>query len=56
MKIIRLDLISFGRFNNYTIEFGDKSNETMTRRKLKDTCLLSEFEPRNIKYALENES
>lgn len=24
MKIIRLDLISFGRFNNYTIEFGDK--------------------------------
>ncbi|MDU3124216.1 MAG: AAA family ATPase [Finegoldia magna] len=26
MKIIRLDLISFGRFNNYTIEFGDKFN------------------------------
>lgn len=26
MKIIRLDLISFGRFNNYTIELGDKFN------------------------------
>ena len=26
MKIIRLDLISFGRFNNYTIEFGGKFN------------------------------
>ena len=26
MKIIRLDLISFGRFNNYTIEFGEKFN------------------------------
>lgn len=26
MKIIRLDLISFGRFNNYTIELEDKFN------------------------------
>ena len=28
----------------------------MTRRKLKGTCLLSEFEPRSVKDALENES
>ena len=35
---------------------GDKSDGTMTRSKLKGTCLLTEFEPRNIKDALENES
>ena len=35
---------------------GDKSVGTMTRSKLKGTCLLSEFEPRNIKDALDNES
>ena len=28
----------------------------MTRRKLKGTCLLANFEPRNIKDALDNES
>ena len=32
----------------------DKSNGTMTRNKLKDTCLLAKFEPRNIKNALHN--
>ena len=34
----------------------DKSYGTMTRRKLKGTCLLVEFEPRSVKDALENES
>ena len=28
----------------------------MTRSKLKGTCLLTEFEPRSVKDALENES
>ena len=28
----------------------------MTRSKLKGTCLLADFEPRNVKDALENES
>ena len=28
----------------------------MTRRKLKGTCLLVDFEPRNVKNALDNES
>ena len=35
---------------------GDKSEGTMTRSKLKGTCLLVDFEPRNVKDALENES
>ena len=35
---------------------GDKSEGTMTRSKLKGTCLLADFEPRNVKDALENES
>ena len=35
---------------------GDKSDGTMTRSKLKGTCLLSEFEPRNVRDALKNES
>ena len=35
---------------------GDKLDGTMTRRKLKGTCLLTEFEPRNVKYALKNKS
>ena len=35
---------------------GDKSNGTMTRRKLKDTCLLADFEQRNVKNDLDNES
>ena len=35
---------------------GDKSKGTMTRSKLKGTCLLVDFEPRNVKDALENES
>ena len=35
---------------------GDKFNGTMTRRKLKGTCLLSKFEPINIKDALDNKS
>ena len=35
---------------------GDKSSGTMTRRKLKGTCLLAEFQPRNIKDSLDNES
>ena len=34
----------------------DKSEGTMTRSKLKGTCLLAEFEPRSVKDALENES
>ena len=34
---------------------GDKSEGTMTRSKLKGTCLLADFEPRNVKDALENE-
>ena len=28
----------------------------MIRRKLKGTCLLSDYEPRSVKDALENES
>ena len=35
---------------------GDKFDGTMTRRKLKGTCLLAEFEPKIVKYSLENES
>lgn len=35
---------------------GDKSEGTMTRNKLKGTCLLSDFEPRNVKDSLENDS
>ena len=35
---------------------GDKSEGTMTRSKLKGTCLLANFKPRNVKDALENES
>ena len=35
---------------------GDKLHRTMTRRKFKGTCLLDEFEPRNVKNALDNES
>ena len=35
---------------------GDESKGTMTRSKLKGTCLLANFEPRNIKDALENDS
>ena len=35
---------------------GDKSKGTMKRSKLKDTCLLAEFEPRSFKDALENKS
>ena len=34
----------------------DKSKGTMTRSKLKGTCLHVEFEPRSVKDALENES
>ena len=35
---------------------GDKLEGTMTRSKLKGTCLLANFEPISIKDALENES
>ena len=35
---------------------GDKLEGTMTRSKLKVTCLLIDFEPRSVKDALENES
>ena len=35
---------------------GDKSEGTMTRSKLKGTFLLANFEPRNVKDALDNES
>ena len=35
---------------------GDKSKGTMTRSKLKGTCLLADFELGNVKDALENES
>ena len=34
----------------------EKSEGTMTRSKLKGTCLLVDFEPINVKDALENES
>ena len=34
---------------------GDKSDGTMIISKLKDTCLLAKFEPRNVKDALKNE-
>ena len=32
----------------------DKLEGTMTRNKLKGTCLLTKFEPRNVKDALDN--
>ena len=35
---------------------GDKSEGTITRSKIKGTFLLADFEPRNVKDALENES
>ena len=35
---------------------GDKPEGTMTRRKVKGTCLLANFEPRYVKDSLENES
>ena len=35
---------------------GDKLDGTMKRKKLKGTCFLAKFEPRNIKDALDNES
>ena len=35
---------------------GDKLDGTMTRNKLKGTCLLAAFEPRNVKDSLDNES
>ena len=35
---------------------GDKLYGIMIRKKLKGTCLLAEFEPRNVKDALDNES
>ena len=35
---------------------GDKSDGTMTRSKLKGTCLLANFEPRSVKDALGNDS
>ena len=35
---------------------GGKSEGTMTRSKLKSTCLLADFEPSNVKNALENDS
>ena len=35
---------------------GDKLEGTMTRSKLKGTCLLADFESRSIKDAFENES
>ena len=35
---------------------GNKSEGTMTRSKIKGTCLLADFEPTNVKDALENES
>lgn len=34
---------------------GDKSDRAMTKSKLKGTCLFSQFKPRNIKDALDNE-
>ena len=35
---------------------GDKSVGTMTRRKLKGTCFLVDFEPINVRNALDNDS
>ena len=35
---------------------GDKLDGTMTRSKLKGTCLLANFELRNVRNALDNES
>ena len=34
---------------------GDKLDGIMTRRKLKGTCLLAQFEPRNVKDSWDNE-
>ena len=35
---------------------GDSKSSVMTRRKIKgDTCLLCEFNPKSIKYYLDNE-
>ena len=34
---------------------GNKFDGSMTRSKLKGTCLLAKFEPRNVKDALKNE-
>ena len=34
----------------------EKLEGTMTRSKLKGNCLLADFEPRNVKDALDNES
>ena len=34
----------------------DKSEGTMTRRKLKGTCLLADFKPRNVENALNDDS
>ena len=34
---------------------GDKLDGTMSRGKLKGTCLLAKFEPRSVKDTLENE-
>ena len=35
---------------------GDKSNGTMTQSKWRGTCLLADFEPRNVKGELDYES
>ena len=35
---------------------GDKSDGTMTRNKIKGTCLLTEYKPRLVKDALDSES
>ena len=34
----------------------DKPDGIITRKKLDCTCLLAEFEPRNVKDSLDNES
>ena len=34
---------------------GDKTHGIMKRNKLKATCLLTNFEPRNVRNALDNE-
>lgn len=44
------------RHHEHEQVIGDHIGGIMTRKKLKGTCFLSEFEPRNIKDAFNNES
>ena len=44
------------RYHKTNQLIGDVELSVMTRRKIKgDTCLLCEFEPKTIKYSLDNQ-